>query len=253
MKKNKTYAVLTAILIVGFGFFFTTRWWGDDDRPLQNTFFTRQAHNSQVMVRGERAYYIEPLHGLDLIFEQVFFNGTDSHFQWRVVVHDVNGKSYESEIIYLKMASNGNADRVLARVMLDTDFPAWDFVELIVIDSMTGDESSLSLDARGVTRVSDIPTIETYELDYENPLPSIWPSNHGQATESPTINPEGIRPAETFEGLEQRLNLKIEEFGRLREALEINPDSEHLQEMQDWYKSEMAKLENQMREMENEK
>jgi hypothetical protein len=237
------------ILVVGFGFFFTTKLWGGDDRPLQNSFFTTSAHNSQVMVRGERAYYIEPLHGLDLVFEQVYFNGTSSHFQWRVVVHNRDGSYYESEIIYLRKASNGNADRVLARVMLDESYRDWDFVELIVIDSVTGVESSLTLDARAVERIQDIQTLESYDLEYENPLPSIWESTQGAATESPTRNPEGIRPTDTLESLNQRLSLKFEEFERLLAALEESPESGHLLEMKQWYELEIENLKNKIEEM----
>lgn len=72
MNRSKTilFSMITGILILGFGFFFTSKWWGGDDSLIRNTWETGYFYDVSYRVSLERVTYDLSQHELFFVVNQ---------------------------------------------------------------------------------------------------------------------------------------------------------------------------------------
>lgn len=254
MATNQLYKIVTIIMILGFGFFFSTKLWGEDDRPYYNTYTTMDLYNSQALVRVEDVVYMSQINALDIILETTYLNGTNSQYELVPVVHNLDGTQYDVELDRWTWSDNGNKTRAVYRIQLENteenEKQNWYYVELFLIDSTDQSQKSVTMDYRKVQTTDQIMTSNDYNISYENPSPSIFNSQTNSetpVTESPTT---GIEEKEnntySKEELQQQLDLKLEEFERLKQDAESNPEDTRLQDLVQQYQEEITNLEQQI-------
>ena len=68
MKRSKTllFSGMTIILVIGFGFFLTSKWWGGDDSLVRHTWESNYFYDTSYRVELEQVTY-------DLVQHEVFF------------------------------------------------------------------------------------------------------------------------------------------------------------------------------------
>lgn len=68
MKRSKTllFSGMTVILVIGFGFFLTSKWWGGDDSLVRHTWESNYFYDTSYRVELEQVTY-------DLVQHEVFF------------------------------------------------------------------------------------------------------------------------------------------------------------------------------------
>lgn len=73
MNRSKTllFSGITVILLIGFGFFFTSKWWGGDDSVVRNTWETGYFYDSSYRVALDQVTY-------DLSQHELFFTVNQS-------------------------------------------------------------------------------------------------------------------------------------------------------------------------------
>lgn len=265
MATNKLYKIVTIIMILGFGFFFSTKLWGEDDRPYHNTYTTMDLYNSQALVRVEDVVYMSQINALDVILETTYLNGISSKYELVPIVHNLDGTEYDVELDRWTWSDNGNKTRAVYRIQLENieenEKQNWYYVELFLIDSTDHSQKSVTMDYRKVKTTDQIMTSNDYNISYENPSPSIFNSqtdgtisNEQNATDSETPVTEspttGIEEKENItyskEELQQQLDLKLEEFERLKQDAASNPEDTRLQDLVQKYQEEIANLEQQI-------
>lgn len=267
MKTNRVYKIVTIIMILGFGFFFTTKLWGEDDRPFNNTYTTMDLYNSQALVRVEDVVYMSQINALDIVIETTYLNGIDSKYELIPVIHNLDGSKYDAQLDRWTWSDNGNKTRAVYRIQLENNTEDekenWYYAELFLLDPTDQSQKSVTMDYRKVTTTEQIMTSDDYNIAYENPSPSIFNSIIDESisneiieseeqlpvTESPTT---GIEEVENItyskEELQQQLDLKLEEFERLKQDAESNPNDMRLQDLVKQYQEEISTLEKKISE-----
>jgi len=72
MKHSKTllFSGITVILLIGFGFFFTSKWWGGDDSVIRHTWESSYFYDSSYRVDLEQVTYDSVQHELFFVVNQ---------------------------------------------------------------------------------------------------------------------------------------------------------------------------------------
>ena len=265
---NRKYRVLTFILIIGYGFFFTTRLWNIDDRPRFNSWETTTIGNAHGRISITEVIYISPIDALDIILEKTSFM-SDEVLMVEAAVHRLDGGSDTVPITVVNEESNRNITRQFLRIYLDDDNLDWHFVEVVLIDEADNNRQRLTMDWRLVERTDDITTAESYDLSFdelvaasESPVAheihdhdhnhnhesqyvSDHPHDHGDLTHSHA-------PDLSLEGINRSLDIAFTEYAIVREMLEDDPENNIMLQSLAFYESEIQRLEALLEEYHNE-
>ena len=259
---NKKYRFLSFILIIVYGFFFTTKLWNIDDRPRFNSWVVNSMGNSEGRIVISQVVYVSPIDALDIILEHTSF-GTSSEFSLEAVVHRLDGTSGVVPLTLMDEATNMNITRKFLRVYLDDNLH-WHYVEIALIDEITGDRSRLTMDWRMVERVDEVTGVASYDLsfsdfddfdDFDDVAITILDDVDDLQDYSHTHHEDFIQshaPDLSLEGLVRSLDIAITEYAIVNELLELDPYDDILSQSVAFYESEIQRLEAKIQEYHDE-
>lgn len=245
---NKKYQILSFILIIGYGFFFTTRLWNIDDRPRFNSWVAHTMGNNQGRVAITQVVYVSPIDALDIILEQTAFV-SDYEFVLEAVVHQLDGTSEVVPLMMINEETSMNVSRQFLRVYLEGNNLDWHFVEIALIDEITGDRVRLTMDWRMVERIDEITTIASYDLsfdDFDEMAITAIADVHDLHEYSYTLHENFIYSHESdisLDGLTRSLDIAFIEYAIVSELLELDPYDEIMSQSLVFYESEIQRLE----------
>lgn len=243
---NKKYKRLSFILIIGYGFFFTTRLWNIDDRPRFNTWESHTIGSNQGRIAIIDVVYVSPIDVLDIILEKTFF--TPHHeFTLEAVVHRLDGTSDVAPLTMMNEATNINITRQFLRVYLEDDNLDWHFVEIASINEITNNRSRLTIDWRMVNRIDEITTVASYDLNFEDTLDAAVISDHhnpGQLHEHDDHEHHAHYHVTdlSLEGLTHSLDLAFTEYAIVNQLLLFDPEDDILIQSAEFYAREIERL-----------
>ena len=244
---NKKYRILSFILIIGYGFFFTTRLWNIDDRPRFNSWEAHTMGNNQGRVAITQVVYVSPIDALDIILEQTSFV---SYYEFilEAIVHRLDGTSEVVPLMMMNEAINMNITRQFLRVYFEGDNLDWHFVEIALIDEITGDRVRLTMDWRMVERIDEITTVASYDLSFDDfddvavtILDDVYLHDYSYTHHENFMYSH--EPDLSLEGLTLSLDIAFIGYAIASELLELDPYDEITSQSLAFYESEIQRLE----------
>lgn len=244
---NKKYKILSLVLIIGYGFFFTTRLWNIDDRPRFNTWESHTLSNNQGRIAITDVVYISSIDALDIILEKTAFIPGHA-FTLEAVVHRLDGTSEIVPLTVMNETANMNVTRQFLRIYLEGDDLEWHFIEIASINEVTGNRSRLTIDWRMVKRIDEITTVASYDLSFEEALDTIVAPGHH--------DPEQLHAHDdhahhthyhavdlSLEGLTYQLDHAFTEYAMVNQLLLFEPNDDILLQSLEFYQNEIQRLE----------
>ena len=244
---NKKYKWLSFILIIGYGFFFTTRLWNIDDRPRFNSWENLTINNNQGRIAINEVVYVSQLDALDIIIEQTSFI-PNRDIELKAIVHRLDGSKDVVPVIFMNEATHMNRSRQFVRVYLEKENLDWHFIEIAFIDEMANSRSSLTVDWRLIRRTDEITTIASYDLNFDEIMMASEGNhthihNHGHQDHD-AHDHEGCHHDHdlSLTALEQSLDDAFNEYAIVSQFLEMDPDDSIWQQSLEFYESEILRI-----------
>ena len=249
---NRKYRLLGLILLFGYGFFFTTRLWNIDDRPRFNSWSVHTMGNNQGRVAITQVMYVSPIDALDIILEQTSF-ASYYEFVLEAIVHRLDGTSEIVPLTMINEATNMNITRKFLRVYLEDNNLDWHFVEIALIDELTGDRARLTMDWRMVERIDETTTKTSYDLsfdDFDSVVITMLDDIH--LYDYSYMHHENFlyshAPNLSLESLTRSLDIAFTEYAIVSGLLELDPYDYIMSQSLAFYESEIKRLENLIQE-----
>ena len=248
---NKKYRILSCILVLGYSFFFTTKMWNIDDRPRFNSWESHTMGNNEGRIAITQVVYVSPIDALDIILEQTSFV---SHYEFvlEAVVHRLDGTSEIVPLTLMNEVTNKNVTRKFLRVYLEDSNLHWHFVEIALIDEITGNRVRLTMDWRMVKRIDEITAVASYDLSFDvddiddvaitilDDVPDYF-KNHDNFIHSHV-------PDLSIEGLFHSLDIAFTQYEIVSGLLELDPYNDIMIQSVAFYESEIQRLESLIQE-----
>ena len=256
---NKKYQFLSLILVIGYGFFFTTRLWNIDDRQRFNSWSVHTMGNNGGRVAVIQVVYVSPIDAIDIILEQTLFM-SDYEMVLEAVVHRLDGISEIVPLTVKDKVTNINVTRKFLRIYLENENLDWHFVEIALVDEVTNDRSRLTMDWRMVERVDEVTTVASYDLSFDE-IVSINESHDDLHSyhhlnlyhESDDLEHyDGYNPDLSLDGLTRSLDNAFIEYSIVSGLLELDPDDYIMNQSLAFYESEIQRLESLIEEYHDE-
>lgn len=207
MKRSKTllFSGITGILLIGFGFFFTSKWWGGDDSVIRHTWESSYFYDSSYRVDLEQVTYDSVQHELFFLVSQ---SKIDSKKTLKLQVDVIGQDDYLYPVQTFSHLENDTIiDSKQKQTVYSFSMPIedWRYIRFMIQteseDGTLSNQTVLYADYRLIDRsetsltLMDFLTTETVESPGENSTSSeeVSPNepteSHVESSELPTEEP----------------------------------------------------------------